>query len=295
MNLSYLETFITVARLQSFSLAAKALNLTQPAVSKHIALLENHYGIKLIDRSSRRVELTEAGETLLRYAQQVVDTLQAAEAKLHSFAIGVRGKLVIGASTIPGHYVMPGLISTYQRRYPHVKTYLEVSGTGHIVARLLEGAISIGAVGAPVEHPHIASQPFAVDEIVLIAPPQYRLAQKTSLEPSDLVGERIVWREKTSGTRQVVETKLAEAGINPRDLQNAGEFGSTEAVVAAVSAGAGMSFVSRYAAERAARDGRVQIVPLENVSLERPLYLIYPRERLLSPPAQAFLNFVQSR
>ncbi|MDP3050686.1 MAG: LysR family transcriptional regulator, partial [Eubacteriales bacterium] len=151
MNLNYLETLVAVARYRSFSHAAHTLNLTQPAVSKHISLLEQHYGIELVSRTSRRVELTDAGQVLYNYSVQLLDTMARAYEDVRSFAGEIKGTLNIGASTIPGHYVLPPLLGRFASAYPDVKVSLEIANTGKITARLREEAIHIGAVGAPVK------------------------------------------------------------------------------------------------------------------------------------------------
>lgn len=292
MNLNYLETFMMVTKHKSFSQAARMLNLTQPAVSKHIALLESHYGTKLIDRTSRRVELTDAGMVLHRFAGQMLTIMQQAQKEIGSFVEEVKGRLIIGASTIPGHYLLPELIGEFKREYPLVDLSLEVSSTGKIINRLREGAIHLGVVGAPTDSTEINCSAFINDELVLVIPTDHPLAARTEITAGDLVGEKVIIREPDSGTRRIIEEKLAAAGVSLDRLPVAGEFGSTESVLAAVEAGLGISFVSRWAAEKAAQNGKLQWRTLKDLSLSRSLYLIYPRNRTLSKPTHAFLAFL---
>lgn len=295
MNLSYLETFVTVANHRSFSGAARALNLTQPAVSKHIAVLEAIYGARLINRSSRRVELTEAGQALYRYAVEILDLMARAARDVSSFGQTIKGHLHIGASTIPGQYVLPAVLKEFGRRYPAVTIHLDITNTGSVVRQLLQETIQVGAVGAPVDHPRIAALPFAVDELVVLLPADHPLAAAKEIPPEHLAGQRVVWREPRSGTRHEVEHLLTEAGIDPASFIRAGEFGSTEAVIAAVEAGLGLSFVSRWAAEKALRGGKVVMAGIAGTPLKRRLYLIHLRDRILSPAAQAFLNVAAAK
>ncbi len=292
MNLNYLETLIAVARYQSFSRAAQNLNLTQPAVSKHISLLEQHYGIQLVSRTSRRVELTDAGQVLYNYALQMADTMGRAYEDVRSFTGEIKGSLNIGASTIPGHYVLPPLLGRFAARYPEVKVSLEIANTGKITGRLRENAIHIGAVGAPVEDEGIACQAFAEDEIVLAVPVGHPFADRMEVSPSDLIGQRMVSREKQSGTRRIIEESLRRNNIPPDVFRTAGEFGSTEAVLAAVEAGLGLSFVSRWSVQRAEELDKVWTIRVKNLSIRRSLYLIYARDRVVTRPTQAFLDFV---
>jgi DNA-binding transcriptional LysR family regulator len=293
MNLNYLETFVMVAKHKSFSRAAHVLNLTQPAVSKHIAMLEAHYGTKLVNRTSRRVELTDAGIVLHHFAKRIIAITQRAKEEISSFAEDVKGRLAIGASTIPGHYVLPKLISEFKKEYPLVDVSLEVSNSGKIVNRLHEEAIHLGVVGAPVNCAEINCTAFLNDELVLIIPKGHSLGTRAELVADDLVGEKLIVREPDSGTRRVIEEKLIAAGVPPDSLQIAGEFGSTESVLAAVEAGLGISFASRWAAEKAALAGRIELRSLKDLDLSRSLYLIYPRNRTPSRPTHAFLSFVK--
>ncbi|MBU4533600.1 MAG: selenium metabolism-associated LysR family transcriptional regulator [Candidatus Desulforudaceae bacterium] len=292
MNLNYLETLVAVARYRSFSHAAHTLNLTQPAVSKHISLLEQHYGIELVSRTSRRVELTDAGQVLYNYSVQLLDTMARAYEDVRSFAGEIKGTLNIGASTIPGHYVLPPLLGRFASAYPDVKVSLEIANTGKITARLREEAIHIGAVGAPVKEDGIACQAFAEDEIVLAVPVMHPFADRREVDPSELIGERMVTREKQSGTRRIIEENLRLSKIPPDAFRTASEFGSTEAVLAAVEAGLGLSFVSRWSVRRAEELNKIKTIPVKGLSISRSLYLIYARDRVITRPAQAFLDFI---
>ncbi|MEW6457716.1 MAG: selenium metabolism-associated LysR family transcriptional regulator [Bacillota bacterium] len=293
MNLSYLETFVMVAKHKSFSRAAKTLSLTQPAVSKHISLLEAHYGTKLVNRTSRRVELTDAGIVLYHFAGRIIATMERAKEEIVSFSEEVKGRLSIGASTIPGHYILPRILSDFKKEYPLVNVSLEVSNTGKVINRLQEEAIQVGVIGAPVDSPEINCTEFSSDEVVLIMPGDHPLVFRKELVTDDLVGEKVVVRENDSGTRRIVEEKLAAADIPLDSLQIVGEFGSTEAVLAAVEAGLGISFVSRWAAEKVALEGRIVMRTLQDLRFSRSLYLIYPRDRSLSRPTHAFLSFIK--
>jgi DNA-binding transcriptional LysR family regulator len=293
LNLNWLKTFTTVAATRSFSRTARELNLTQPAVSKHIAALEAFYGVKLVDRSRRTVTLTEAGSALLPYAQKILRAMAEALQEIETYTATVRGMLTIGASTIPGHYVLPPIIRRFREQYPEVTINLEVADSGKIVHRVIEGDLLLGAVGAFKPLPGLVAIPFAEDEIVLILPSAHPLARHRQITPALLPEHQFVWRERESGTRYVVEKELARAGIDPGDLRILAELGSTEAVLATVEAGMGLSFVSRRAAEKSARSGRLLIRHVQGLPLKRTLYLIHLRNRLLPGPVKAFINFIR--
>ncbi|MEW6447808.1 MAG: selenium metabolism-associated LysR family transcriptional regulator [Bacillota bacterium] len=292
MNLNWFKTFVSIANTGSFSRTARDLNLSQPAVSKHVAGLETLYGIQLIDRSRRSLTLTEAGSALLPLAQKVLAAVEQAANEMQSFGDVVKGTLTIGASTIPGEYVLPQIIRRFRKQYPEVNISLEIADTGKIIRRVMEEDLSLGAVGALKSLNGMKAIPFAEDELVLILPPDHPLARRKAVEASALMGQEMVWRENDSGTRQTVEKELRNAGITPENLYIVAEIGSTEAVLAAVEAGIGISFVSRWAAEDRVKSGRLVMRRLQGLSLNRVLYLIHPLNRTLPRSVKAFLDFV---
>lgn len=295
MNLDWFKTFVSIANTRSFSRTARDLSLTQPAVSKHVAGLEGLYGIQLIDRSRRCVTLTEAGLALLPFAQKVLATVEEAAQEIESFGKVVKGILTIGASTVPGEYVLPQIIRRFRKTYPQVNISLEIADTGKIIRRVLEDNLSLGAVGALKSVKGLKAVPFAEDELVLILPPNHPLARRKALGAPALMGKEIVWRESNSGTRQIIEKELRSAGITLNDLRITAEIGSTKAVIAAVEAGMGISFVSRWAAEDRMKSGRLVMRRIQGLSLNRTLYLIYPSNRALPRPVNAFLDFVTQK
>ncbi|MEW6172478.1 MAG: selenium metabolism-associated LysR family transcriptional regulator [Bacillota bacterium] len=293
MNLNWLKTFVSVANTCSFSRTAKELNLTQPAVSKHIAALESLYGIKLIDRSRRTATLTEAGAILIPLAVQTLSIIEQAAREMDSFNKTVKGTLIIGASTIPGQYLLPHIIRRFQESYPQIGISLEIADTGVILKRVLEGNLYLGAVGAFKPTPGLEAIPFASDELVLVVPVDHPLARQKIVAAADLTGREVVWRESDSGTRSVIEERLRAAGFNPENFRIVAEMGSTEAVLASVEAGMGLSFVSRWAAETRQKNGRLVVCRITGLPLNRTLYLIHPKGRFLPRPVKAFIDFIK--
>jgi DNA-binding transcriptional LysR family regulator len=295
MNLDWIRTFGTVARRRSFSRTARELNLSQPAVSKHIAALEAVYGVKLIDRSHRSVNLTEAGVALLPIALRILETIEEAGREMDSYVNNVKGALLIGASTIPGQYVLPQIIRRFRQQYPLVNISLEIADSGIIYWQVLENKLVLGAVGALQEAPGVQAVAFADDELLLVMPVGHPLAGRKSVNPPAVLNHEIIGRERGSGTRSVLEAGLKSAGISPKDLRTVVEMGSTEAALAAVEAGIGLSFVSRWAAEQRAKNGLLVLRRVKGLNLKRQLYLIYAANRFLPRPVQAFIEFAARR
>lgn len=282
---------MAVVEQKSFSRAAKSLNLTQPAVSKHLHLLEEYYGLPLLIRGRQEVEPTSAGKVLYRYAKEVLRTLAKAREELTVKACFLQGELLLGASTIPGEYVLPSRVSSFQKAYPGVQVFLKITNTAGVVQELQQRKISLGAIGAPVAGTRLAAKKLAEDKLKLIVPPYHPFALRGEAELAELRNEKFVWREKGSGTRQVVEARLAQAGLPWEKLKIVAEMGSTEAVIRAVEAGLGLAFVSERAAAREEARGKIAGVDLKRISLARDLYLIYLAKQPLSAVAATFLDF----
>jgi len=271
MNFNYLKTFVTTVEQKGLSRAARVLNLTQPAVTKHINIIESYCGCKLLDRTSRNLKLTESGRIFYQRARKILNIMNDTLDEINNLNEKISGHLVIEASTIPGHYVLPRLVKPFKKLYPLVQLTIGISNSGIAVEKVVEDLAQLGAVGREFKRTSIKSVKLADDELVLIVPPHHRLADQKSINPKIIEEEELIWREAASGTRRVIEQKLSEAGINVENLNIAAELGSTEAIVSAVEAGAGISFVSRWAIEEKEKTGRLKSLTLENVSLKRSL------------------------
>jgi len=291
MNLNYLKTFITTVEQKGLSRAARVLNLTQPAVTKHINILEDYCGCKLLDRSGGNLKLTDSGRIFYQNARKILNLMDDSLEKINKLNEKVRGHLVIEASTVPGHYVLPRLIGPFKKHYPLVQVSVGISNSGKAVEKVMEGDAHLGVVGREFKLPNITSVKLDDDELVLVVPSHHRLAAKKSISPQEIEGEELVWREADSGTRRTIEQKLSDAGISKENLNIVAELGSTEAIINAVEAGVGISLVSKWATRDKDRSGRLKSLSLENVSLKRNLYVVYSRHRTLSAAAEAFLKF----
>jgi DNA-binding transcriptional LysR family regulator len=293
MNFNLLETFVNTVEKGTLSAAAAEMHLTQPAVSKHLRALETYYGVRLLDRMGREVKPTQAGRFLYRAAKEILSCLARTRQELAGIAQFLQGELILGASTTPGQYFLPQLIGAFKKEYPQVKVSLTIGDTQEIIKGVQEGEFDLGVVGASGRFRSLSFWRLAFDEIILIAPPEHRLAGLNEVAPVDLEGELFVWREAGSGTRHIVEERLATAGIDP-PANIVMTLGSTEAVVNAVEAGLGCSFVTRRAAEKSIKLGRLAVLGLQGVDLKRELFLV--RRRKEQPPAvEVFCNFLECR
>jgi LysR family transcriptional regulator, transcriptional activator of the cysJI operon len=288
--------FRAVAEHSSFRKAAEELYLTQPAVSLQIKALEEDLGVQLFDRAGSRIQLTKAGSTLLGYAREVRAHLQEAEQAVAALAGAQAGHLCLGASTTIAQYVLPRLIAEFCRAQLRVRPTLISGNTEEIVRALTEQKIDLGFIEGPARSRDVKTEPFLVDEIVLIVPAAHEWAERGAVECSELASIPLLLRESGSGTRRVVEAALKKCHLKLGALKIAMELDSTEAIKSAVESGMGGGFVSRWALAKDQRVGKsLAIVELEGTRIRRDLMLVYPAGPAPQGLVQEFRRFVLGR
>ncbi|MDA8234035.1 MAG: selenium metabolism-associated LysR family transcriptional regulator [Clostridia bacterium] len=292
MNIKQLESFILVAEEKNFTRAAKQLYMTQPAISFQIKSLEEQLGIQLFERLDKAVELTDAGRLILPEAKKIQANYEKIRDSIAEMKGLKRGHLNIGASTIPGEYLMPHVIGKFKSLHPKIDVVLQIASTGKVVEMLLNREIHLGIVGAPVKNQSLVSSPLTEDRLILIASPQHPLACRESIKAEEMTQYSFIMREQGSGTRMVIENRLRKIGINSDSLQLAMELGSTRAIITAVEAGLGISLVSRWAAEDALKLGLLKEILIEDLEFIRSLYLITNKLKYRGSATEVFLGFL---
>jgi DNA-binding transcriptional LysR family regulator len=295
MDTRQLQAFCAVVERRSFSRAAERLGVTQPAVSLQVRALEERLGRRLLDRSGRRVEPTEAGTALYRAAQRML----AAEEQLladvaDESAAALAGRLAIGASTGPGAHLVPLLLCDFALVHPNVHVALTIADTQTVIDRVAEWELELGVVGALRRHRSLEFETIAVDEIVLAVPPKHPFAgREVSLD--ELRAETLIVMQEGAGVRQVIEDELRRAGLRVRELESRLELGLQESVKSAVSAGYGVAFISRTAIEPEVGAKTLATARVEVVEPKREIYVVRPHGRTLTRAAEAFLAFARER
>lgn len=274
MNTQQLRTFVAVVEHGSFSEAARVLGVSQPAVTMQIQSLEGALGATLLDRRYRRVDLTEAGRTLLPHARRVLAQIEEASDEIAALSGTVTGRLTIAASTTPGVYVIPRLLGGFISANPEVGVTIEVHDTAAVVEAVESGRAHIGMTGATVRGARVTFEELGTDELLLICSPGHRLAGARGVSLADLAEEAWVLRESGSGTRQVSERLLADHGLDPEELRVVVELGTGEAIVSAVQGGLGIAVLSRHVAARALSLGDVVAVDAKGLPATRPFYVV---------------------
>ncbi|QEK11930.1 LysR family transcriptional regulator [Crassaminicella thermophila] len=292
MDFRQLETFVTIARLKSFSKAADRLFLTQPTISNHIQNLENELSTILINRSNKKVTLTKAGELLFSHAVEILNKREHALFSLEAFKDKIEGTLEIACSTIPEQYILPPLLSAFNKIYPHVKYNLLHYDSQQVVNDILNGKIDFGFVGAIDDTKKLNYIDILEDHLVFIAPnsDKYNKIEKINIE--FLFDERIILREKGSGTRKMFEQILHLHNISLEQLNIVAYIENTEAIKQCVRNGLGITMISELAIRDELRYNMVKKLELENIDTSRKFYFVYHKPRILSPLAETFKHFM---
>lgn len=291
MNLEYLRTYIEVVKRGSFSEAAKRLALSQPAVTHQIQKLERDMGVHLLDRKESGVTMTSAGEQFHRFALNVLNEQHRLSERLQGLTGEVSGKLELGASTVPGEYIVPRLLGDFSSVYPAVEASVEIGDTEAISRKLFAAECDLAFVGATIEGRGLRIEKFLDDDLVLIVPVSHPFPQQGTITLEELEGEKLITRESGSGTMKGVYKILHDAGFDSRKWQRAPVFGSTQSIVSAVEARLGVAFVSSFAAQKSIECGLIRSLNIEGVPLKRELYITYLENHLTSRLQHEFLSF----
>lgn len=291
MNLHLLRLFAAVGEHRHVSQAAAALRISQPAVSRGIRELEKQLDVALLDRGSRTVRLTEAGEVLHRHAIAIFRQEAAAEEELRAHLGLSRGRLRVGASTTVSMYYLPALLARFYDAHPNVEIELTSANTAEIARGLLEYQFDLALVEGPVRQEQLLVRRWREDTLVLIASLAHPLAKRdrsTPVRVEELSEYPWAARESGSGTQAVVDRYLETRGIRPRSLLR---LNSTEAIKRAVEASRSLlSYVSAKSIPHAVLARRLVVLPLEGAGLKRALNFLSINHRPPSPAAKAFIE-----
>jgi DNA-binding transcriptional LysR family regulator len=289
MNLHQLATFQVVAKHCSYVRAAEELNFSQPAVSAQVHQLEESLGVKLFDTIGRRTHLTQAGEELYLYSQKIFSVIDEAMEMMSALASPHFGRLSVGADTTVGSYVIPALLGEFQKMYPNVEIMLKVVNRGYLVDDLLSNHLDMVIMGKIPSEAPVFVAPFALNELVIVAPPNHRLAGCVKAPLTELARERFLLREPGSGTRAALEKAFQEAGL---PLQVSMEVGNNSAIKKSVEASLGIALISRVALDIELETNRLVILDVEGFPIRRQWLLVHLKDKNLSATARAFKAFM---
>lgn len=291
IRLDYLNTFLTVARTHSFSLAAKELKTSQGTVSHQIAALEEAFDAELFKRTPNGVEVTNAGATLKAAAEKILQEAHEAKAEISTAKEKLSGTIRIVASTIPEEHILPSLIFEFQKKHPNVKFKIRAQDSLTSLTMLQTNDADFAAVGtiSGFEDKFDFIQ-VGEEQLVLIVPCNHELANRSSIKLSEVLKYPFINREETSGTRKEIERLFNQNKIPFEKLNVTLELASTESVITAVSEARGISIVSSIAARKAQAAKLIKTVTIKEAKTARKLYMAKQKKALLKI-FEAFWDF----
>jgi DNA-binding transcriptional LysR family regulator len=289
-----LQVFHAVARHLSFTKAAEALFMTQPAVTFQIKQLEEHFNTRLFERGHGRISLTPAGDIVFEYAEKILGLSSEMETRLSEMTGQMRGPLLVGASTTIAEFMLPRILGEFNSLYPQVRARLTVANSETIENRIAEHTLDVGLVELQTKNPNLLSEVCCDDELQVICTPDYPLNSLQSVTPKTLLDYEFVSREPGSGTREVTDNYFREAGVSPERLKTLMELGSPEALKGVVGTGLGFAIVSRASVGKELQLGSLIAIPLEP-RLVRRLSVLSPKEKFRSRVVSTFMEFAKRR
>ncbi len=285
-----LQVFHAVAKQLSFTKAAEALFMTQPAVTFQIKQLEEHCNARLFDRGHGKIALTSAGEIVLTYAERILNLGEELDQRLADMTGEVSGSLHIGASMTIAEYVLPRILGEFKSQYPAVRPRLTVGNSEAIENRVAEHTIDIGFIESPSHVAGLQTETCCDDELQVICGPNHPLTKFKHVTPKQLLAYPFVSREMGSGTREFTDNYFRDQGIDPEKMNLVMELGSPEALKGVVETGLGYGIVSGLSSAKEKKLAHLVSIPLQP-RLLRKLSLVYPKERFRSQLVNTFAEF----
>jgi len=285
MDLRHLRIFLAVCEAGTMTRAAEIVYMTQPSVSQVIAELEKEYGVRLFERLNHRLYLTAAGEQLRSYASHIVNLSEQVKKELADQT--AQGAIRVGASLTIGAHLLPGIIKAYRQELPEVEIFTQVDNTSVIEKLIMEDRIDLGLVEGPVYSAHIREEMLCEDDLVIICGPGHPFWGEGMIEINRLAGKPFIIREQGSGTRDIFEKIMNEAGANWKIV---GVYNNTEAIKQAVRENLGLAVVPKISIKEEVERGLLQTIEVSGLNLKRNFNLVYHRQKFFTLAMQTFIR-----
>lgn len=295
MNIKQLEAFVRIVKNKSFSQTAKELYLTQPTVSSYISSLEADLGVQLFTRTTKEVHTTSEGEQIYLYAKDIVNLSNKIRNAFKEESKDDVNEIVISSSSIPGQYLLPGMLANFSKRHPNTEFRVHETDSNGAVTDVAEHRADIGFCGTIIPKTACTFLPFYEDELILVTPntPYYRKMQENN-DLSFLAKADFVMREQGSGTKQEAMKILQKNGLKLEEMKVVARFGNTGAVLLSVKEGVGVAVVSKLAARSEIKNNEIISFPLEEGGYFRKIYMVSNSNYPLSKRAKSFVQMIQN-
>lgn len=272
-----LETFITVAKIKSYTKASEILNITQPAVSQHIKFLQEFYGVIFIKKSGKTVKLTEEGKILFKYATELESIYRNLEVEFRN-KDNINKTYYVGASMTIGGYILPYILAEYKNCYKNIDILLQVNNTEEIIQKLLNRKIDLALIEGNFDKERFKYTKYKDDELVLTVSYLHAFAEYKNINIDEVLKGKLILREKGSGTREIFENKLLEMGYELKDFKPYMELGSITAIKSLVAANLGYSIISRETVKNEIESGKIKIIPIKKLKIFREFNFVYLKD-----------------
>lgn len=290
INFNQLRVFYHAAKNESFTKAADSLCISQPGVTSQIKSFENYCNLILFKKRGRKVYLTEEGKALYEYAKKIFDYEQEMENAIEEMHTLRRGLLRLGTTKTYARYFMPFMISNFHKSYPGIRIQLNEGSSLDMIHSLLDFSNEVAIIAKAEDNPEVCFTPFSREELVLIAAPRHKWAERQGLEFEELAEEPLIMKERGSGTRRVVNELFSENNCTPNVLM---ETSNTEFIKELVQRGEGFSFLVREAVSVELKDKKLIEIPLKSGKIFLDVSIAFLKDQHLSPPARAFLGILR--
>lgn len=287
-----LQVFRQVAELQNLTKAARALHISQPAVTRHIRLLEENLGVPLFVRSAKGMKLNHAGTVYLQHVQQLEKAHEQIALHLKTSTDHLTGRLRLGSNKTVLAYYLPEVLAAFKSRYPSVICDVIDGNTDTIIGALLDQRIDLALIEGPCRRSEIQMRTILEDEIIWIASPSNPLAKAAQPSMKAVLSQPMILREMGAGSRQFMEEALRQYKIPLAGLKVVQEMPSPEGIKRLVAADIGVSYVFRICVQKELASGELAEVKCPKLSLRRPFSLLYPQGPVPAGVSQAFMEFL---
>jgi len=282
-----------VYKHKSFTKASELLHTSQPTISEHIRNLELRLDCRLFDRLGRSIMPTLEADILYPRALAILEDIRKLEEEVASTGKAISGELIIGASTIPGTYILPEIAAAFKLKHPGISFEIRINDSAQIASSVLNHEIMLGIVGAKMVSKKLNYQPLIEDELVLATSTKRKIPSEITIE--QLQDLPFMMREEGSGTRKTIEGFLARKGFDISRLDICAVLGSSAAVQEAIKSDLGVSIISKYAIQDGLRFKQVKEVTIKDLPMQRNFYIITAKKRTLPNQYQVFLNSMLDR
>ncbi len=294
ITLQQMEALISLVEEGSFSLAARKMHITQPALTKNIRNAEDYLGASLVNRSSTGISLTPEGKVIYDYARRMIKLREEAKEKISALGINTGGNIYIGASTIPATYILPRVLSALRGHHPDITMYIKTADSEDVMNMVLAGEVEMGIIGKCPSNKKLKTRELWKDRLILAVPKKHKWSKTKSVVMQELFAEPFIVREKGSATRDFMENYLKEEkSVNLSQFNICAELGSSEAVKEAIIAGLGVSIISIHAVERELAQGLLTEIPVQSCRMERNFHLIYRHNFDFRAFHKTFIDFLK--